>query len=63
MYKRVSPNLKEPGRVAVYDRDDRDLQSVDFKGTICSDEFHFPVREFQRLTKYSGNFLSIMDAQ
>jgi len=55
--------MKEPGFVAVYDRDDRDLQTVGFKGFICKDQFNFELKEHKRMTKYDGNFLSISDVQ
>ena len=61
--KEISPTVQTPSAVAVYDRNDRDLQTVAFKGTICSDEFYLQLREHARLTKITSNFLSISDVQ
>ena len=62
-YKKVSMGIKEPPTVAVYDRNDRDLQTVGFKGYACDDVFYLPLKTKDRLTKFEGKFLSISDIQ
>lgn len=45
----------------IYDRDDRDLQSVSFRGFTCEDVFNFHLREYERITTFDGKFFSITD--
>ena len=49
--------------VTVYDRNDRDLQSVGFKGYSSKDRFYFDLGEFNRVTKFDSKFLSITDLE
>jgi len=46
---------------AIYDRDDRDLQPVGFKGLTATEKFYFGMKEYSRITEYDGNFFSVSD--
>jgi len=59
-YKKVSDNVLTGFR-AIYDRDDRDLQPVGFKGLSAQEKFYFGMKEYSRITEYDGNFFSIED--
>jgi len=49
-YKAIEERVKESEAVAVYDKDDFKLQSVQFTGEECFDTFILELTKFKRST-------------